>query len=170
MNPEMHRNEEERRPQYQRDTDERACSLFEEKETYLSKVTRMIHFNNYPYFPHLTTSAKQSQQFRMLASAVRTENMFMSKIQQTGESTAIVPKKSEQKADQPRSFDSIQPLKPEKLLLVTPKENPLAEFISKANSSIDWSKLRSPKWMKTSKSSLPPVEISTIDSTAKRTI
>jgi hypothetical protein len=59
--------EEERKAHYQRDLSERPCSLFEPNETYFSRSNRMIHINVYPYFPHLSTSAKQSRQFKMLA-------------------------------------------------------------------------------------------------------
>lgn len=75
MRPELQQSEEERRPHYQRDLSERPCSLFEANETYLSKLNRMLHINTFPYFPQMVTSAKKSCQFKMLASAVRAENM-----------------------------------------------------------------------------------------------
>ncbi|KAI6176840.1 SWIM-type domain-containing protein [Aphelenchoides bicaudatus] len=108
----LEQSEEERRPHYQRDLSERPCSLFEQNETYLSKLNRMLHINHYQYYPYLSTSAKQAKQFRMLASAVRAENMFMAKLKNANEKKAA----DQQKADQQKltmnkestSFDPIQ--------------------------------------------------------------
>lgn len=55
------------------------------------------------------------------------------------------------------SFDSIQQLKPENLLVVTSKENILTDIISKTNSSIGWPKLQNAsKISSTKRFSLPP--------------
>jgi hypothetical protein len=86
-------------------------------------------------------------------------------------------KKTEQKPDPQKppvdkdkpSFDSVQPLKPENLLVVKSKDNALAEFISKTN-SIGWPKLQTTKASPNKRCSLPPVEISITDSTANLTL
>lgn len=71
--------------------------------------------------------------------------------------------------DQP-SFDSIQPLKPENLLIVKSKEGMLSELISKTSSSIGWPKLQTTRALANKRCSLPPVEISITDSAANLTI
>lgn len=82
-------------------------------------------------------------------------------------------KEKEQRAEQQKlaaeqnSFDSIQQLKPENLLQVSPKENALSDLISKTSSTISWPTIQKSK--SPTKSPLPPVEISTADSTANLT-
>ena len=83
-------------------------------------------------------------------------------------------KERDQKAEQQKAateqqtpFDSIQQLKPEKLLQVSPKESTIAGFISKTGKTFSWPNIQKPK--SPSKSPLPPVEISVTDSTTTNT-
>ncbi|KAI6188248.1 Arrestin-C domain-containing protein [Aphelenchoides besseyi] len=156
-------NNQERRVNYQRDKSERAVSLFESDENYLTKRSRIVQINLYPYYAYLQSSSKQT--FKMLASAVKAENLFMTKLQanQLAMENNSSAEASIVCAEQPStSVDSIQPMLPEKLLLVEPVEkakSPLGRALSNSpSSSSRWQKLKPPAERR--RSSLVPVEIS----------